>query len=249
MGFTGYVNSDTGISTGMPWGVESLTRPERFARAIDAGVNAFAGDGNPQPLLDAVAQGLVPMADLDRSAGLPAGRDVPARAVREPVRRPGRRAGDRRGPRHPGARRQRPPPLPRPAPQRPRPAPPHRRRRRPGAPLRRGLHRRRRRRRHRADRRRGDAAPRRGLRDRGRRRPRGRHARAAVGAADDLAAQRPAGHRAVARAGRRHRDRRRPRARARGAAAVGRSRSTSPTRGCSTGWPPAPRPSSARSAR
>ena len=69
MGFTGYVNSDTGISTGMPWGVESLSRPERFAKAIDAGVNAFAGDGNPQPLLDAVAQGLVSPADLDRSAG------------------------------------------------------------------------------------------------------------------------------------------------------------------------------------
>ena len=69
LGFTGYVNSDTGISTGMPWGVEQLSRPERFAKAIDAGVNAFAGDGNPQPLLDAVAQGLVSEADLDRSVG------------------------------------------------------------------------------------------------------------------------------------------------------------------------------------
>ncbi|MPV36889.1 glycoside hydrolase family 3 protein [Georgenia subflava] len=69
LGFTGYVNSDTGISTGMPWGVESLTRTERFAKAIDAGVNAFAGDGNPRPLLDAVSQGLVTEADLDRSVG------------------------------------------------------------------------------------------------------------------------------------------------------------------------------------
>ncbi|WNB87231.1 glycoside hydrolase family 3 N-terminal domain-containing protein [Cellulomonas sp. ATA003] len=68
MGFTGYVNSDTGISTGMPWGVESLSRPERFGKAIDAGVNAFAGDGNPQPLLDAVAQGLVSHEQLDRNA-------------------------------------------------------------------------------------------------------------------------------------------------------------------------------------
>ena len=67
LGFTGYINSDTGISTGMPWGVERLTRAERFARAVDAGVNAFAGDGNPQPLLDAVEQGLVSQADLDRS--------------------------------------------------------------------------------------------------------------------------------------------------------------------------------------
>lgn len=68
LGFTGYVNSDTGITTGMPWGVEQLSRPERFARAIAAGVNAFGGDGNPEPLLDAVAQGLVSQDDLDRSA-------------------------------------------------------------------------------------------------------------------------------------------------------------------------------------
>ncbi|WP_154794157.1 glycoside hydrolase family 3 protein [Occultella kanbiaonis] len=67
LGFTGYVNSETGISTGMPWGVESLSRPERFAKAIDAGVNTFAGDGNPQPLLDAVAQGLVTTEQLDHN--------------------------------------------------------------------------------------------------------------------------------------------------------------------------------------
>ena len=69
LGFTGYINSDTGISTGMPWGVEHLSRPERFAKAIEAGVDAFAGDGNPQPLLDAVDQGLVSEAQLDRSVG------------------------------------------------------------------------------------------------------------------------------------------------------------------------------------
>ncbi|OMH25127.1 hypothetical protein BKD30_06580 [Tersicoccus phoenicis] len=67
LGFTGYINSDTGISTGMPWGMESATRPQRFARAIDAGVNAFAGDGNPQPLIDAVEQGVVGVDQLDRS--------------------------------------------------------------------------------------------------------------------------------------------------------------------------------------
>ncbi|WP_349428674.1 glycoside hydrolase family 3 N-terminal domain-containing protein [Microbacterium sp. LWS13-1.2] len=67
LGFTGYVNSDTGISTGMPWGVEDLSRPERFAKAIDAGVNVFSGDGNPRHLLDAVEQGLVTDFQLDTS--------------------------------------------------------------------------------------------------------------------------------------------------------------------------------------
>lgn len=67
LGFTGYINSDTGITTGMPWGVESLTRPERYAKAMAAGVNCFSGDGNPAHLLAAVASGLITDEQLDRS--------------------------------------------------------------------------------------------------------------------------------------------------------------------------------------
>jgi len=67
LGFKGYVNSDTGIINAMPWGVEDLTRPERYAKAIDAGTNLFGGDGNSEPLVQAVKEGLVHEKDLDRS--------------------------------------------------------------------------------------------------------------------------------------------------------------------------------------
>ena len=67
LGFEGYVNSDTGIINAMPWGVEDLTREERYAKAIDAGTNLFGGDGNSAPLVQAVKDGLVKEKDLDRS--------------------------------------------------------------------------------------------------------------------------------------------------------------------------------------
>ena len=39
MGFKGIINSDTGPLTHMPWGVETLTKEERYIKAIGAGVN------------------------------------------------------------------------------------------------------------------------------------------------------------------------------------------------------------------
>jgi beta-glucosidase len=65
LGFTGYVNSDTGIITGMPWGVEECGRAERMAVALRAGVHSFSGDGNPDPLIEAVTSGLVPESVID----------------------------------------------------------------------------------------------------------------------------------------------------------------------------------------
>ncbi|MFN8574744.1 MAG: glycoside hydrolase family 3 N-terminal domain-containing protein [Gemmatimonadaceae bacterium] len=43
----------------MPWGVESLTRTERFAKGMNAGIDQFGGVDDPQPLLEAVQSGLV----------------------------------------------------------------------------------------------------------------------------------------------------------------------------------------------
>lgn len=61
LGFEGYVNSDTGIieDGDRPWGVEHLTEPERYAKAIEAGTNLFSGGTNVEPLLEAINTGLV----------------------------------------------------------------------------------------------------------------------------------------------------------------------------------------------
>jgi len=52
LGFKGIINSDTGPIEMMPWGVEELTIPERYQKAIDAGVNIFSGTADPTQLLE-----------------------------------------------------------------------------------------------------------------------------------------------------------------------------------------------------
>ncbi|SQG64235.1 beta-glucosidase [Corynebacterium renale] len=69
MGLKGYVNSDSGIIDAMMWGVENLTKPERFAAAIKAGTNIVSDMADPTELLKAVDQGLVTTADLDKAVG------------------------------------------------------------------------------------------------------------------------------------------------------------------------------------
>lgn len=52
---------------GMPWGVESLSQTERFAKAVNAGVDQFGGVVDSALLVEAVKRGLIEMALIDRS--------------------------------------------------------------------------------------------------------------------------------------------------------------------------------------
>lgn len=52
-------------SVSTAWGVRDLSPVERFAKGIDAGLDIFGGVDDPQPILDAVAQGLVSEGQVD----------------------------------------------------------------------------------------------------------------------------------------------------------------------------------------
>ena len=67
LGFKGIVNSDTGILTRMAWGVEDLSKPERYKKAIEAGVNLFSGESDPEILIEVIKSGMVEMALIDSS--------------------------------------------------------------------------------------------------------------------------------------------------------------------------------------
>ena len=67
MGFEGYVNSDSGITTTQIYGVEQLSVPGRYAKAISAGTDVIGGNYDAENIVKAVEEGLLPKADLDRA--------------------------------------------------------------------------------------------------------------------------------------------------------------------------------------
>jgi beta-glucosidase len=68
LGYAGVVNSDTGITTGMPWGVEALSLSERYRKAIEAGVDRLGGDSTPEIVVELVKKGGLAEARVDESA-------------------------------------------------------------------------------------------------------------------------------------------------------------------------------------
>ena len=67
MGFTGYVNSDSGITTTQIYGVEHLSMAERYAKAISAGTDVIGGNYDAENIVKAVEEGFLPKEDLDRA--------------------------------------------------------------------------------------------------------------------------------------------------------------------------------------
>ncbi len=51
----------------MPWGVESLTKGQRFAKGMNAGIDQFGGVDDGQPFIDAVKDGSLATARLDEA--------------------------------------------------------------------------------------------------------------------------------------------------------------------------------------
>lgn len=65
MGFKGYVNTDSGILSGMAYGMEDKTMEERYAKAVKAGTAIFSDVNDPAPLISAVQQGLLTEEELN----------------------------------------------------------------------------------------------------------------------------------------------------------------------------------------
>ena len=62
------MNSDTSAVIDKAWGALDLSIEERFAKALNAGTNIFSGAANPDPIINAVNQGLVDEERVNRSA-------------------------------------------------------------------------------------------------------------------------------------------------------------------------------------
>lgn len=68
LGFKGIVNSDSGITTSMVWGVENLTVEQRYKKGIDAGVDIYSNDTTPHYVVDLVKKGELTEARVNESA-------------------------------------------------------------------------------------------------------------------------------------------------------------------------------------
>ena len=67
LGFKGYVNSDSGITSKMCWGVEELSEAERFAKAINAGTDIVADTNDIENLKIAVDNGWISEKRIDEA--------------------------------------------------------------------------------------------------------------------------------------------------------------------------------------
>ena len=67
MGFTGYINSDSGVTDNMCWGVEDLSVPERFAKAINAGTDLIADSNNIEDLKTAIENNWISPARIEQA--------------------------------------------------------------------------------------------------------------------------------------------------------------------------------------
>lgn len=70
LGFKGIINSDTGPIESMPWGVDDLSIQQRYVKALDAGVNLFAGNADPTQLIETIKANPDVAAFVDESVHL-----------------------------------------------------------------------------------------------------------------------------------------------------------------------------------
>ena len=67
LGFTGVVCTDWGIVASRAWGVEDLSVPERYKKTIEAGVDQYGGESDPEHLIALVRDGEIDRARIDES--------------------------------------------------------------------------------------------------------------------------------------------------------------------------------------
>ena len=68
LNYEGVICSDWGIITGRHWGVTNLTIPERYIKAINAGIDQFGGEMHPEIVVQLVKENKINESRIDRSA-------------------------------------------------------------------------------------------------------------------------------------------------------------------------------------
>ena len=67
LNYDGVICSDWGIITGRHWGVTNLTIPERYIKAINAGIDQFGGEMHPEIVVQLVKENKIDESRIDQS--------------------------------------------------------------------------------------------------------------------------------------------------------------------------------------
>ena len=67
LNYDGVICSDWGIITGRHWGVTNLTIPERYIKAINAGIDQFGGEMHPEIVVQLVKENKIDESRIDES--------------------------------------------------------------------------------------------------------------------------------------------------------------------------------------
>ena len=67
LGFTGVVCTDWGIVSSRAWGVEGMSVRGRYKKSVDAGVDQYGGENDPEHIIDLVRSGELSEARIDQS--------------------------------------------------------------------------------------------------------------------------------------------------------------------------------------
>ncbi|MGG3468438.1 glycoside hydrolase family 3 N-terminal domain-containing protein [Neobacillus pocheonensis] len=67
LGFKGYINSDSGVTNKMSWGVETLSEAERFAKAVNAGTDLVSDTNDIENLKKAIENGWISEKRIDEA--------------------------------------------------------------------------------------------------------------------------------------------------------------------------------------
>ncbi|MCH6269343.1 glycoside hydrolase family 3 protein [Neobacillus citreus] len=67
LGFKGYINSDSGVTNKMSWGVEDKTEAERFAKAVNAGTDLVSDTNDVENLKLAIQNGWISENRIDEA--------------------------------------------------------------------------------------------------------------------------------------------------------------------------------------
>jgi beta-glucosidase len=85
LGFDGVICTDWGVVTGRVWGVEALTIEQRYLKSVQAGIDQYGGESEPEYIVALVDKGDISEARIDESVRRISGINLTSVCLKRPM--------------------------------------------------------------------------------------------------------------------------------------------------------------------